>query len=944
MAGAPAFSEHEIIQSFCEAMREAGIGAPADIDADGKLHRFKGENDKKGARNSWYVLNIDERPAGAFGSWKEGGGRHTWTMQGVQPLTDEERRALVKRQEDKRLHKEAAARAVEANGAVAAKAMWDAATSAIEHPYLTRKGVTGEGLRVGVWRKEWPDATTGEMKSATFPGTLMIPMRDRHKNITSLQGIFAKPIAWGGDTRDKDFVYGGRKKGCWTTIGKPTEVGGIETVALVEGYATGASVHMATGIAVIVCFDAGNLIAVARQIREMRPAWRLVFAADNDQWTDKPVKNPGMTRDSEAAKEVGCLVIAPWFSDVTDKPTDWNDLHKLSGLDEVRRQVMGVLAPAPAESAPPPYEEIPDGPGKDDTPAPPIADTPMEWDTGGHFKIRGFDRDNIYIYSNVRKMIVSRARSDWGKAALISIAPLTWWELQFDGSTAKAMAMAHDKLVRFSDKAGFFDPSTLRGRGAWADDGRTVYHFGHKLMVNGEMMDISKIDSTYIYEQGRRMRLPAADALSTADGRKIIDVAEMFSWNRPASAILIAGWCALAPLGGALSWRPHVWITGGAGSGKSTVLSKFVDWLMNGARIYANGNSTEAGLRQELKMDALPILFDESEQNDQRERMRVQGILALFRQASTESGARTYKGTQNGTSVDYDIRSMACLSSIQVGIEQQADAERITLLALKSKRESSTAAADWKVLKAAIEDLHRDKTLPARLMRRAIDQLPLTLQNIDVFAAAAAEHFGSQREGDQYGAMLAGAWSLIRNRLATDQDARDLIGRYDWTDYTIDAETEGSDKALGALLGAKVRIDGARDVTIYELVAAAAERPEEGMDWTPKKADQALKRYGMSVAWTGPSHRGGVYLPFNAKLLVSNTSEECRKLVERTSFAADLRGQLLRVPGAKMHVSVVSFLGVKSRCVEIPMPYVLDGATLIDPATIQTIDDDDTAF
>src|SRR3546814_4223950 len=119
----------------------------------------------------------------------------------------------------------------------------------------------------------------------------------------------------------------------------------------------------------------------------------------------------------------------------------------------------------------------------------------------------------------------------------------------------------------------------------------------------------------------------------------------MFRWTKPGSAALLSGWVALAPLCGALRWRPHVWLTGGAGSGKTTVLNEYVHPLMAGCDLFAQGNSSEAGIRQELKADALPVLFDESEQNDEREAARVQAVLALNRQASTESEAKTFKGT-----------------------------------------------------------------------------------------------------------------------------------------------------------------------------------------------------------------------------------------------------------------------------------------------------------
>ena len=51
--------------------------------------------------------------------------------------------------------------------------------------------------------------------------------------------------------------------GCYLLIGKPDGA-----LCIVEGYATGASIREAAGYAVAVAFNAGNLLPVARTLRE----------------------------------------------------------------------------------------------------------------------------------------------------------------------------------------------------------------------------------------------------------------------------------------------------------------------------------------------------------------------------------------------------------------------------------------------------------------------------------------------------------------------------------------------------------------------------------------------------------------------------------------------------------------------------------------------------
>lgn len=905
-------------------MRENGVAYTGDIEGDGQLRRIYVEGDKKGTRNGWYKYFDDEHPVGVFGSMR-GTDKVTWTAKGTRPLTADERAALHKRTADRKAATAAAEAALWEETAVLAAAMWDDAKPATEHAYLSRKGVPSHGLRVGTYVRQLLPGENGEKRERKYPGTLLIPLRDAKKRVWSLQAIFPKPVSWGkdGETRDKAFPYGGKKLGLWFTIGAPTLFDGVATFILVEGYATGASVHAATGLPVLVCLDAGNLIHVARELRRLKPEARIVFAADNDHWTTRQNGepwNPGVEKATAAAQAVGGEVIIPHFDDVSSKPTDFNDLHALQGLAAVEGQILGALRPSAPGDEPPPHDEAPDYTNPDDVHyGPPQA--PDDSDSGvltdGFFRVLGHDRDSIYVYQFEKRMITRRGESDWSEASLTAIAPLHWWEREFPGEKGFSKKQAVNWLQREAFRKGFFDPTCRRGRGAWTDDGRSVFHFGNQLLVNGVRMEVTAIDSTYVYEQARRLRQPHDEALSSAEGKMIVETAQVFHWARPASAILLAGWCALAPLCGAFRWRPHIWITGGAGSGKSTILKDFAMWLMNGSAIFAQGNSTEAGIRQTLRMDALPVLFDESEQNNEREEQRVQSIIALIRQSSTESEAKTLKGTQGGESMEFIIRSMFCLSSIQVGMKHQADFERLTILNLRPKRDSEDAGAAWAKISAGLDRLRTDPELPAKLLRRSIALLPTTIINIEVFAKAAAKKFGSQREGDQYGAMLAGAWSLVSTKVATLEQAAAMIDRYDWSEYLENSETEESVKALGALLGKLIRIGKGLEYSVYEVIAAAANRHTETCQLETREADGILRRHGMMVYWNG-KHAA------DADLLVSNTSQELARLMEGTPYAADLKGQLLRVPGAYRHGSE-RFNGTVSRCVGIPLREILAG-------------------
>ena len=141
----------------------------------------------------------------------------------------------------------------------------------------------------------------------------------------------------------KLFHKGGTVKGFYYSIGKPTD-----NIVIAEGYATGATIHEATGYGVVVAFNAGNISSVAQAVRGKYPDADIIIAGDNDQHTDG---NPGVTKATEAAEDINALLAIPQFKDTSTNPTDYNDLARLDGADIVRHQIDGATEPAAADKA-----------------------------------------------------------------------------------------------------------------------------------------------------------------------------------------------------------------------------------------------------------------------------------------------------------------------------------------------------------------------------------------------------------------------------------------------------------------------------------------------------------------------------------------------------------------------------------------------------------------
>lgn len=843
------------------------------------------------------TLIFDARRAG----WKDDSNRKKWTAEEIKAYKERAEARAKAAAEEERVLREAAA--------LRARQIWSEASPVVDddHYYLKKKGVKAYGLRIGKW--EHVDAETGEVRLVTKNG-LLVPMTDRSRTIHSLQCILPTD-----SNRNKWYLADGAKQGHFHVVGgKPQTHEDKSVFILVEGYATGASVHEATGHTVLVCFDKSNLMVVARSLRERQAAAIILFAADNDT---HEADNPGVTCAKAAAEFVGGLVAIP-------PPGDFNDLHAASGLDAVAELINGTIDGTLTPEEPADDDTLFGGDEFDAvvgeatqavavaTPAASDDDDLDEVNSSGHFTILGYDRGEFFVFIHAQKQISSFKPGELSEANLLMMAPLDWWEFHFPGKNGMSRKLVLNWFFRLAHARGLYNVKRLRGRGAWEDDGRFVYHQGGELYVDGVATDVTDIKSKYIYEMASSDNGPASAAMPASEGNHLLNIAHMFQWSKPGAAALLAGWTFLAPLCGAIKWRPHIWITGGAGSGKSTILNDYVSTLL-GTKLFAQGNSTEAGLRQTLKADAIPVLFDESEQNDESEKRRMGAVIALIRQASTESVAQTYKGSTGGTAMSFHIRSMFCLASIQAPLDQKADEDRLTKLSLVSSDKAEDAEARWIKVKDELYKLGRDKTLPDRMLRRAIDMIPTIQQNISVFVAAAAKKFGTQRLGDQYGTMLAGAWSLTRDHVATEQDAYDMIAYYDWSEFIESGDVEDPRKVVNAILEAKLVSKG-ESFSVGTLISIANGELVEGISNMDKpNALRLLRENGMNF-------HGADWFVFQ------NGSINLRKLIADCPFSADLKAHLTRIKGSKKFDAKRFANGTISRCVGIPLSWVVGDA------------------
>jgi putative DNA primase/helicase len=312
-------------------------------------------------------------------------------------------------------------------------------------------------------------------------------------------------------------------------------------------------------------------------------------------------------------------------------------------------------------------------------------------------------------------------------------------------------------------------------------------------------------------------------------------------------------------------------------------------------------------LRQVLKYDARPVIFDEFEGEDLSAQKRIQNVLELMRQASTATGAEIIKGSTNGKAMSFRIRSCFAFSSIGVNLSQHADASRVTILSL-TKNTSPTRSEDFR----KIQRFWADEMTPdyCRALRsRAVNLIPVIRTNARVFSRAAAELLGNQRAGDQVGALLAGAYSLHNAKEIGLDAAREWVQGQEWSEAVAEDEGRDETRCLSRILEHTLRVNGERvaaELSIAELVEIMAYRQEKaGIGY--RAAEDALARIGIVVDASGGT------------MMVSNTKIGIAKILEHTAWPSNWGRILSRLDGAAKVGPMRFGPGPVSRGVSIPL-------------------------
>jgi hypothetical protein len=475
----------------------------------------------------------------------------------------------------------------------------------------------------------------------------------------------------------------------------------------------------------------------------------------------------------------------------------------------------------------------------------------------------------------------------------------------------------------------------IRGAGAWSDDdGALILHCGDQVLIidrdGRERAEAPGLIGDCVYPAAAPLPRPAAGVAAGAAAAELLALLRTWAWRRPdLDPVLLLGWIGAALLGGATKWRPHAWLTGGSGTGKSTLKDRVLGPVFDGGSV-AVSDTSEAGLRQALRYSTLPAIIDELEASaDDR---RAQQTMMLARLSST--GGLILRGGADHAGQQFVTRSCFLMQAILIPALSPQDRSRVAILELNALGDRRMPPLDAGRLREI-----------GRLLRRRVVQawprLPAVYARYDeALRAAGGSGPMDSRASEEFSSLLAAAEVLLYD----DPEEMDASTR-GWADLVRASEPSPAergcdeDELVQRILSTAVdaKRDGGRK-TIAEWIARA--HGLTGGD--VEAARQICGTYGL---WIGSLTLPGGAYP-SPVVGVANRHQGLAELLKGTHWAAGASGTPVWVQSARRFARTAGGIetsrplwvgGVVCRCAVIPLAAIRPQPASPDPGTAESL-------
>lgn len=404
---------------------------------------------------------------------------------------------------------------------------------------------------------------------------------------------------------------------------------------------------------------------------------------------------------------------------------------------------------------------------------------------------------------------------------------------EITGFDAHSCASDH---MRACHKAGPFDPvNAMRGAGAWRGaNGELIWNFGDRILVKphdgpDQWWEGSRKIGYHIYQLRPPMLEPRDRRAGPDHAQTLIKSLSTWNWARPQlDPLLLLGWIVAAFFGGALRWRPLIWLTGERNTGKSTINGRdgYLDHIFGPDGMALASNATAAGIYQKLGFDSRPVALDEMEaKSDNR---KSQAILEIAMQAC--SGGVTVRGGQDHTGIEFMSRSSFGFSSVNIPPMNSMLLSRMGILEL-----GPLSAKD----RSAVLSPEKLQEIGAALRRRIVDLWPEWDDRFGDWHAGLMRLGHSTRTADQFGTLLAAAHLALDDKRADKATIDKRLKEWDLTRLAELADDKPDwSSCVAYLMTQPQQFARGQETTVARLIQLALGTVEKTDPDTNKAAEQ----------------------------------------------------------------------------------------------------------
>ena len=341
-----------------------------------------------------------------------------------------------------------------------------------------------------------------------------------------------------------------------------------------------------------------------------------------------------------------------------------------------------------------------------------------------HYRILGVEGTSIIIRLRAAGQIAHYSRKEMtNENTLISMAPESWWgrvsgkgeSTDLSKGTARRIG---DALIREADRLGPVNTYEFIGLGAARlPDGTVCYHLGDRLRIGNREIDLDDAPVHAVAAPRVELAESATDAEMRAFATAFLD----YRWQHEEDGRRFLGWMAIALIGGAIEWRPHVYFVASPGTGKSWILKRLMALL--GPLGLHVADATAASLARITGKSSLPLLVDEANADADW----VAELFSLMRIASGSDGARI-RAKAYGDGVDVQrARFCAFVASHAPRVLQHPDATRLVRISL------GPPVKDWPATRKAIDEAMKTAGRVRARIIRSLDALVASCEHYTEF-------------------------------------------------------------------------------------------------------------------------------------------------------------------------------------------------------------------